>query len=385
MKYYSLLLILFILSSCRKSNSQESTDSAVKAKFYAPSEFVMGADLSYVNQILEHGYTYKDSGNIMDPYKIFHKYGANVIRFRLFHTPKWTMELYGPTATKMYNDYDDVKKGISESKAAGMQTCLDFHYSDTWADPGNQIKPATWDTITRINVLKDSLYNYTYKTLFKLGQSGLMPEFVQVGNEINPGLLLPQGDRWDGNESNMIILLNSAIKAVRDAGISNSIKPKVIIHIAQPENVDSWFDGLAAKGLVDYDIIGISYYNIWSNVALSDLNTIISRLKSKYGKEVIIMETSYPWTSVSPDGQTQIISASQLAPGYPATPEGQYKYLCDLTQKVIDGGGKGVFYWEPAWITDPWSKNAFFRCYTFFNYETEVIKGMQFMTLQYKF
>jgi arabinogalactan endo-1,4-beta-galactosidase len=172
---------------------------------------------------------------------------------------------------------------------------------------------------------------------------------------------------------------------VRDASVSSSIKPKVIIHIAQPENVDSWFNGLAAKGLTDYDIIGISYYNIWSTVALTDISSYVSNIKSKYAKEIIIMETSYPWTSVSSDGQTQILNASQLVSGYPATTEGQYKYLCTLTQEVIDGGGKGVFYWEPAWIRDPWTKNAFFACYTLFNYQFEVIKGMQFMTYQYKF
>ncbi len=212
-----------------------------------------------------------------------------------------------------------------------------------------------------------------------------MPEFVQVGNEINPGFLLPQGDRWNGNESNMILLLNGAIKAVRDAGNSNSIKPKIIIHIAQPENVDSWFNGLAAKGLTDYDIIGMSYYNIWSTVALTDISSYISNARSKYGKDVFIMETSYPWTAVSSDGQTQVLNATQLAPGYPATPEGQFSYLCTLAQKVIDGGGKGVFYWEPAWIKDPWTKNAFFACYTLFNYQDEVIKGMQFMTYPYIF
>jgi arabinogalactan endo-1,4-beta-galactosidase len=385
MKYQGLFSVLLLLISCNKSNTQEVKDPNPKNKFYTVSEFVMGADLSYVNQILEHGSVYKDSGKVADPYSIFHKYGANVIRFRLFHTPKWTMELYGPNATRMYNDYDDVKKGIAESKAAGMQVCLDFHYSDTWADPSKQIKPAAWDTITRIAVLKDSLYNYTYKTLSSLGQAGLMPEYVQVGNEINPGFLLPQGDRWNGNATNMIALLNSAIKGVRDAGNTGTVKPKIVIHVAQPENTDGWFDGLAGKGLTDYDIIGISYYNLWSSVALVDINRYISMLKSKYGKDVMIMETSYPWTALSPDGQTKIISASQLAPGYPASPEGQLKYLSDLTQKVIDGGGKGVFYWEPAWITDPWTKNAFFRCYTLFDYQTEVIKGMHFMTVPYKF
>jgi arabinogalactan endo-1,4-beta-galactosidase len=385
MRYNYLLIIFFVLSSCFKLDNQGQTDPKVKPKFYTASEFAMGADLSYVNQILEHGYAYKDSGKILNPYQIFRKYGANVARFRLFHTPKWIKDLYGPSATKMYNDFDDVKKGITESKAAGMQVCLDFHYSDTWADPGKQIKPAAWDTITRMNVLKDSVYNYTFKTIDRLGQSGLMPEFVQVGNEINPGFLLPQGNRWNGNESNMILLLNAAIKAVRDAGTSNAIKPKVIIHIAQPENVESWFTGLAAKGLVDYDIIGISYYKEWTTVAIEDISTYISRVRSTFKKDVFLMETSYPWTSLSSDGKTTVIKPSQIDSRYPATPEGQFSYLCTLTQEVIAGGGKGIFYWEPAWITDPWNSSAWYGAYTLFNYQFETIKGMQYMTYQYKF
>ena len=292
--FLSVILII-TLYSCKKSGNGNGNPD--EKKFYKTSVFVMGADLSYVNQILDHGWVYKDSGKVSDPYQIFRKYGANVIRFRLFHTPTWTKEVYGASGTQMYNDFEDVKKGISKSKAAGMQVCLDFHYSDTWADPSKQKKPAAWDTLTRIFALSDSIYNYTFRTINTLGQNGLMPEYVQIGNEINPGFLLPQGNRWNGNEANMILLLTSGIRAVRDAGTLNSIKPRIIIHIAQPENVDTWFNGLAAKGLVDYDIIGISYYYLWSTVNLNDVSTYISQLRTKYNKEVMIMETAYPWTS----------------------------------------------------------------------------------------
>ena len=384
-----LLFILFItIFSCKKSGNRNS-DSDEARKFYTPSEFVMGADLSYVNQILDHGGIYKDSGNVEDPYRIFRKYGANVIRFRLFYNPTWTKTVYGASGTQLYNDYADVKKGISQSKAAGMQVCLDLHYSDTWADPSKQQKPAAWDTLTRISVLADSLYNYTFRTLNNLGNNGLMPEYVQIGNEINPGLLLPQGNRWNGNEANMILLLNSGIRAVRDAGASNSIKPKIIIHIAQPENVDAWFNGLAAKGLADYDIIGISYYYLYSTVSIDDISTYISRIRAKYSKEVMIMETSYPWTSADADSYHDMFNASKLVPGYTATIDGQYNYLLVLTQKIIDGGGKGIFYWEPAWITsnlkDMWGSGSSWDNHTLFDFQGSVIKGMNYMTWHYKF
>src|SRR5664280_129455 len=107
-------IILITVVSCKKSGNRNSDSDQIE-KFYTPSEFVMGADLSYVNQILDHGGVYKDSGNIKDPYLILRNYGANVIRFRLFYNPTWTKTIYGASGTQLYHDYADVKKGISKS------------------------------------------------------------------------------------------------------------------------------------------------------------------------------------------------------------------------------------------------------------------------------
>jgi arabinogalactan endo-1,4-beta-galactosidase len=388
MKYLIFSAAIIFLFSC-KNKDNGNPAPANDLKFYTTSEFVMGADLSYVNQILDHGGIYKDSGIVTDPYRIFKKNGANVIRFRLFHNPAWTKTVYTPAGAQMYNDYEDVKKGISKAKAEGMKVCLDFHYSDTWADPGKQIIPVAWDTLSRYSVLYDSIYNYTYKTLNGLKQSGLMPEYVQIGNEINPGFLLPKGKRWNGNESNMILLLSAGIKAVRDAGATGSIQPMIIIHIAQPENVDAWFNGLAVKGLTDFDIIGVSYYYLWSTVALKDLSTSISQIKTKYGKAVMIMETAYPWTSANADSYGNTFSLSKLDANYPASEEGQYGYLKALTQEIIEGGGSGIFYWEPAWITsqmkDLWGTGSSWDNHTLFDFQGETLNGIHFMTCKYIF
>jgi arabinogalactan endo-1,4-beta-galactosidase len=389
MRTFLTLIIpaLFLFSCNNKDNDNGENNPADTARvIYTPSDFVMGSDLSYVNQILDHGGVYKDSGVIKDPYTIFKQHGNNVVRFRLFHTPTWTKEIYGDQGTQMYNDFIDVKKGIEKAKSAGMQVCLDFHYSDSWADPSKQVVPKAWKSLSLAN-LHDSLYNYTYKVLYKLGEAGLMPEYVQTGNEINPGFLLPQGNRWDGNESNMIYLLNSAIKAVRDASASHTIKPKVIIHIAQPENVDAWFNGLAAKGLTDYDIIGISYYYMWSSISLKYIKNAVSGIKTKYGKEIMIMETAYPWTTANADNYGNIIDTDKLEASYPATPSGQFNYLKELTQVIIKGGGKGIFYWEPAWITsemkDLWGTGSAWDCNTLFDFNGNVNRGMRYMTWKY--
>ncbi len=379
---FALFPVLFL--SCKRQNE----GSGHGRTYYTCDQFVMGADLSYVNQILEHNGVYRDSGKVKDPYLIFRQYGANVIRFRLFHNPVWTREIYSPSGTKMYNDFNDVKEGIRRAKEQGMKVCLDFHYSDTWADPSKQKKPAAWESLDLVT-LRDSLYNYTFNTLKKLDGEGLMPEYVQPGNEINPGFLSPEGARWNGNESTMIYLLNGAISAIRDASVTASIKPKVIIHIAQPENADPWFNGLAEKGFTDYDIIGLSYYYIWSGVKLEELDNYISMLKTKYSKDIMIMETAYPWTTENADNYHNIIDTEKLTDRFPATTEGQFAYLKSLTQEVLDGGGKGIFYWEPAWITsdmkDLWGTGSAWDCNTLFDFQGNTIKGINFMTEKYSF
>jgi arabinogalactan endo-1,4-beta-galactosidase len=379
-----ILSLLVLLISCKRPDS----NTEYQGTFYTVGKFVMGADLSYVNQILDFAGSYRDAGKAEDPYIIFKKYGANVIRFRLFHNPIWTKQIYGADGVQMYNDFNDVKRGISKAKAAGLQACLDFHYSDSWADPSKQVVPDAWKSLNLQN-LHDSIYNYTYKTLHKLDAAGLMPDYVQVGNEINPGFVLPLGSRWNGNENNMIYLLNAGIKAVRDAGTSSSVKPKIIIHIAQPENVTDWFTGLAAKGLTDFDIIGFSYYYMYSTSSMEGISTYVSGFRTAFGKDVMIMETTYPWTTGNADNYGNIINVSKLVAGYPATEKGQYDYLHALTQKVIDGGGKGIFAWEPAWITsnmrDSWGKGSAWDCNTFFDFSGNVIKGIRFMSDQYTF
>lgn len=378
-----------LFTSCNKGEDVKNNNGNDTIMiFYEPDQFCMGADLSYINQILDFGGTYKDSGNITDPYLIFKKYGTNVVRFRLFHTPVWTKEIYGSEGKQMYNDFSDVRRGIKKAKELSMQVCLDFHYSDNWADPGKQIVPKAWKFLG-LEQLHDSIYNYTFTTLTKLEEEGLMPEFVQIGNEINPGFVLPLGNRWNGNKANCAYLLNAGIEAVRNAANNSEINPDIIIHIAQPENADNWFEGMDMAGLTDYDIIGLSYYYIWSEVHINNVSNYVSVLKGKYGKEVMIVETAYPWTIEYFDDYNNIINTEKLLSDYPATIDGQYNYLVKLTQEVIDGGGKGIFYWEPGWISSniktQWGQGSAWECNTLFDFQVNVIKGMNYLTYPYEF
>jgi len=386
MKSYYLLIILFLLVACNREEKNNDQNNA--PVYYDDSEFVMGVDLSYVNQILDFGAVYSDSGIVEDPYKIFKKYGANVVRLRLFHNPQWTKECYTPNLDHMYNDFDDVKRAIKASKDQGLAVCLDFHYSDSWADPSKQVPPAAWTGLS-LTLLHDSIYNYTFRTLSKLAAEGLMPEYLQAGNEINPGFLLPQGDRWN-KKADFIYLLNGAIKAVRDASASSSIKPKIIIHVAQPENAITWFEGMTTAGLTDYDIAGISYYYMWSNVLIDNLSNNIAQIKTMTGKDVMVTETAYPWSIQNCDSYNNIIQTGKInGSRFPATQEGQLDYLKKLTQEIVDGGGNGIMYWEPAWMTssvrDLWGTGSAWDCNTLFDCDGNVIKGMQFMTYKYVF
>jgi arabinogalactan endo-1,4-beta-galactosidase len=183
-RYYISLLIL-----CAAGQLSCQDDDKKAPVVDEKTDFYFGADLSYVNQILDHGGVYKDDGEIRSPYKIFGDNGANLIRLRLWHNPTWTKEVYGASGTQLYNNLADVEKSIRLAKEQGMSVLLDFHYSDTWADPGKQEIPKAWQQITELSVLKDSVYQYTFKTLAYLDDKGLMPELVQIGNETNCGML----------------------------------------------------------------------------------------------------------------------------------------------------------------------------------------------------
>jgi arabinogalactan endo-1,4-beta-galactosidase len=361
--------------------------------------FYFGADLSYVNQILDHGGSYKD-GKTSDPYEIFAGRGTDLVRLRLWHNPIWTKEIYEPDGPQLYNDLIDVAEAIGLSKDRGMKVLLDLHYSDFWADPGNQEVPAAWLNIKDISSLRDSVYNYTFKVLSFLDGKGLMPEFVQIGNEINCGMLyehsgspvvgFPSCNSCDGHTANLRVVLNAGIRAVRDASSSSQVKSKVILHVADPKNIVWWFDNVTAGTLpvTDFDVIGFSYYPIWhTDVSLNELANTIASVKSKYSKDVMIMETAYPWTDSGEDAYNNLFGGQAAINGFPYTPQGQYDMMTTITQAVIDGGGIGVIYWEPAWISsairDFWNTGSAWENCAFFDFEGNVNKGMDYIKHDY--
>ena len=316
------------------------------------------------------------------------------MRLRLWHDPSWVRtEVYDDPEAPLYSGLEDVAASIAAARAEGMQVLLDYHYSDMWADPGRQNVPAAWRDITDLEVLVDSVYAYTRATLETLAADGLLPEMVQVGNEINCGMMstgapdaFPElgvcGDApsWAAQGA----VLNAGIRAVREVAPD----ARIMLHVAQPENVGWWFAGLRSAGdVTDFDIIGVSYYPLWSEQEMSGLSTLISSWRATYRKDVMIVEAAYPWTLANADGYGNILGQTALVTGYPATPEGQLAFMTDLVEEVVDGGGTGVFYWEPAWITsgmkDLWGTGSSWDNATLFNAQGQAHAGFGFYTHDY--
>ena len=333
-----------------------------------------GADLSYVNEMEDCGAVYlDDAGMPADPFKIFADNGTNLVRLRLWHNPDWSG----------YSDYEDVKKSIQRSKQHGMEVLLDFHYSDTWADPSKQFVPAAWlDVVDDLDALSDSIYNYTYKVLDDLASENLLPEMVQVGNEINSEILLENEPSGAINWNRNAILLNRGIQAVRDISTAHSKSIDIMLHVAQPENGLWWFEEATANGITDYEWIGLSYYPKWSTYGLDTVSSAFRSLIRDYGKQLMVVETAYPFTMDNADPANNIMGNDALADGYPATQQGQLDFLNRLSEIIGLAGAEGIVYWEPAWVSTtcstPWGQGSHWDNATLFDHSKKPTKGMQF-------
>jgi len=307
--------------------------------------FYLGADMSFANEMQDCGAAFKDKGKPVDPIELLRRRGGNLVRVRIWNNPTRTH----------YSNLADVARTIRRAKAAGLQVLLDFHYSDDWADGDKQYPPAAWAGLPTA-AQAQALHDYTRHVLDTLGSEGLLPELVQVGNEINHELL--GGTKKDIDWARNAQLINAGLRAVREAAAIAHRPIRAMLHIAQPENAEPWFAAAASARVTDYDVIGLSYYRKWSTEPMSGLAQTISRLKVRYKKDVVLVETAYPYTVSPAPGVHHLLGPDSLDPGYPATPAGQAAYMIDVTQRVIDAGGAGVVYWAPDWIPAACTKGS---------------------------
>jgi arabinogalactan endo-1,4-beta-galactosidase len=296
-----------------------------------------GADVSTAQRALDLGAKFHDaSGVARDPLDILKGAGVNYVRLRVWNNPR-----------SGYNNKAKVLAYAKTVQAKGLKLLVDFHYSDTWADPGKQYKPAAWANHT-IGQLQTDVYNYTYDVCTSLKAQGTTPDSVQIGNEINVGMLWDDGKVVDNNFTNLSLLLKAGYNATKACNGGT----KVMIHTANADNLDHarWFyDGIRSKG-VAWDITALSYYCSWHGT-LANLYNVISDVRSRYGKDVVLAETAYPFTTANADGTGNSINAG--CAGYPLTWAGQATNFAHVQNTARNAGAIGVFYWEPTWYAVP--------------------------------
>jgi len=320
-KILYFILINCVLISCESGRSE--TKDSINYRF------VKGADISWLPQMEASGFKfYNSSGKEDDCLNILQSNGINTVRLRTWVNPS-DDPLNGHCSAA------ELVSMVVRAKSKGFRVMVDFHYSDTWADPGKQVKPASWESLDFIQ-LTERIHIYTKEVLTELKNANVYPEWIQVGNEINPGMLLPDGSSQ--NMSNLSQLINSAYDAVKEV-FPDSL---VIIHLANgtDNGLFRWFfDGLTRYS-TKYDVIGFSYYPYWDKKKYTET---INRLKnnmydmiSRYDKKVMIVETG----------------------GLDSEPDETYTMLTDvitLVRNIPDEKGLGVLYWEPQGAAI-WSK-----------------------------
>jgi len=304
-------------------------------------EYAIGADLSFLASAEQQGIVFKDGGKPKPGLQIFKDHGYNWIRLRLFHTP-----------TELPNDLGYTLAQAKAAKEMGFKFLLDYHYSDTWADPQKQYLPRAWQGLSH-EQLNLAVFEYTRDTIAAFREAGAMPDMVQIGNEVIGGMLWPDG-RLPQNWGNFADLLKAAINGV-EAGRGTAPRPKIMIHI------DRGGDVLATKHFLDkceqysvpYDVIGQSYYPWWHG-SLDDLRRNLAFMAEKYDKDIILVEVAFNWRP----------SEYQDRPGpFPETPEGQRDFLEEVNRIVLStpgNRGKGIFWWEPAVPPGPIASRGMF-------------------------
>ncbi|GFJ89017.1 arabinogalactan endo-beta-1,4-galactanase [Phytohabitans rumicis] len=333
---------------------------------------IRGVDISTLKKSEDRGGVYRDSaGTQRDALAIVRSSGANYGRLKVWVNP-----------ADGYNNKARVLTMASRIKGQGMKLLVDFHYSDSWADPGKQNKPAAWASLS-FTALRQAVYDHTYDVLNALKAQGTTADMVQVGNEINDGMLWPDGR--SSNWANLASLLTAGSNAVK--AVSSSTQ--VMLHLAEGGNNSQhrwWFDQATSRG-VPFDVIGVSHYLYWHGSAAS-LQANINDLASRYGKPIVVAETAYGFTLAQEDGEPNIFNSSlQSAGGYPATAQGQadaLRAIFNVVKAVPNGRGLGVFYWEPTWTavtgngwdpTNPSSGNGW-ENQALFDYADRALPGL---------
>lgn len=302
----------------------------------------IGADVSFLPQAETSGKIFRDEGAPHPALEILRHHGYNSIRLRLFNHP-----------IDLPNDLPYTLAEAKRAKTLGFGLVLDLHYSDNWADPSHQTMPVAWQKLTHPQLV-NAVYTFTRDTIAQFRDAGVMPDIVQVGNEITSGMLWPDG-KLPENWNNFTDLLQASIRGVAD-GSGVARKPKIMLHIDQGGNSETtkWFFSHIIAAGVPFDIIGQSYYPWWQG-SIPDLKSNLAFMAYTYRKPIIVVETAFNWQPSDDKDEKRKMA-------FPANPAGQRDFLIAVAQAVAstpNGLGRGVFWWEPA-VSGPLSRRGLF-------------------------
>ncbi|KAI1107905.1 glycoside hydrolase family 53 protein [Jackrogersella minutella] len=296
-----------------------------------------GVDWSSVTVEEKAGISYTTTSGTTEPLEnILAESGVNTVRQRVWVNPQ----------DGNYNlDYN--LKLAQRAKAAGLDVYIDFHYSDTWADPAHQAIPSGWPT--DIDDLAWKLYNYTLDASNQFASAGISPTIISIGNEIRAGLLLPTGST--SNFYNIAQLLHSAASGIKDSNLST--QPRIMIHLDNGWDWNTqkyWYESALGEGPLttsDFDMMGVSYYPFYNSAAtLANLKTSLTNMANTWGKEIVVAEVNWPTECTSPAYEFPSDVKS-----IPFSAAGQTTFIQDVAN-IVAGvkNGAGIFYWEPAWM-----------------------------------
>ncbi|MBN9692358.1 MAG: glycosyl hydrolase 53 family protein [Verrucomicrobia bacterium] len=327
-------------------------------------EFLAGADLSHLRFFEDRGIVYREAGQAGDAPTLLRARGLNCVRLRLFTSSS------AQAQADPYNFVNNLEYTVPLAvrvKQAGFKLLLNFHYSDTWADPGKQTKPAAWNELSFAD-LEREMVRYNSNCLAAFIAAGARPDFVQIGNEITGGMLWPDGRVGGAYDtpvqwSQLARLIRAATRGIRDA--AGDSPPEIILHLDRGGDWPGtqWFFDRLRQESVEFDGIGQSYYPFWHG-GLDALRLCLNQTALRYGKPVILMETAFPWTQSAP------------VVGLPATPEGQARYVAELArivQNVPQGRGRGIVWWGAEYQQLNGVGTAGFEHRSFFDAAGEVL------------